>query len=273
MWVRQDDDTRLPIWLKNALPNKCKYCGSPMEDYYNDSMQCTNRRCSNDKCVGFMAAKADTMRNLLGIKGIGFAKCLSDIRSSGVTSHVQLLPYWNCKPKVTIDIFMRMHCFPGVDNEWETVVKRNRISTLDQLYSHCSDKLKAILDEHMDEIKQNLSYVELINPFTEKTYKEPKHVITIMITGTPNGYESKEDFINKVNAALPLGNIVVIHQKTKRQTGVDFLIREPGSTTRGKVEAAMKGGIPIVTSEQFIQYLIALTIKDQGGDIPKTNDV
>lgn len=262
MWVRHDEDIRLPDWLKNALPSTCKYCGSPMENYYNNDFQCTNRRCSNSKCIGFMAAKADTMRSLLGIKGIAFATCLNDIRASGVTSHMQLLPYWNCKPKVTVDVFMKMHCFPGVDNEWERIVQRNRIGTVEQLYENCGEKLRAIMDEHMDEIKQNLSYVELVNPYVERAFKQPKHIITIMITGTPNGFASKDDFINTINAALVSGNIVVVHQKTKRQTGVDFLIREPGSTTRGKVEAALRGGIPIVTSAEFIQYLVALTQDD-----------
>ena len=81
-------------------------------------------------------------------------------------------------------------------------------------------------------------------------------MLNIMITGTPIGYSSKQEFIATLNAVCR-GIIVINHQVTKRQSGVHFLIREPGSTTRGKVDAARKGGIPIVTSEEFINYLTA----------------
>ena len=89
-----------------------------------------------------------------------------------------------------------------------------------------------------------------------------------MITGTPSGFSSKENFIDTINH-ICRGRIVIIHQKTKRQSGVDFLIREKGSTTRGKVEAAIKGGIPIVTSEEFITLLTEY-LKKQNAESDKS---
>lgn len=254
IWVKQAEDKRMPLWLKDSLPIKCRYCGSEMENFYNDDMRCTNRRCSNPKCCGFLAARADFVRNLLGIKDVGFAKCLSDIRMYKCESVFELLNAWKVYPTVSVDVFLRMHCFEGVDSEWETVVRKLGVYTLDELYEKYDGKWKQLLLNHKEEIYANLKYVTLVQRPSSMVQCGPKYTFTIMITGTPSGFDSKDDFINKINA-ICRGLIVVIHQKTKRQSGVDFLIREEGSTTRGKVEAAQKGGIPIITSQQFLQYL------------------
>lgn len=262
-WFNQSEDPYIPDWLKDKIPCKCKYCGSDMLNYYNDDLRCTNRKCSNSKCYGFVAAKADFARKLIGIKGIGFAGCLQDARNAEATTPFQLFRVWNIRPIVSVDQFLRMHCFEGVDLEWEKIVKQLGIYTLDDLYSSYNGKWLPLLLENKEEIYSNAEYVQ----FTKKpdfiSESGPEAVVTIMITGTPNGYRTKEEFINTLNEACS-GRIVIMHQKTKRQSGVDFLIREPGSTTRGKVEAAVKGGIPIVTSEEFITLLIAMMNKLNG---------
>lgn len=262
MWVKQTEDTRLPQWLQSSLSHTCKYCGSEMLDYYNDAGRCTNRKCSNDECPGFLAAKADTMRTILGLKGVGFATCLNTITAYKLKSHLDLLPLWNVRPTVTVDIFLRIHCIPGVDTEWEKIVKTNDIYTLDELYSSYNGKNRSLLDKYKDELYAHANYVNFVQRPANSSRKKDALVITIMITGTPNGYSTKEDFVNTLNAALG-GYIIIVHQKTKRQTGVDALIREPGSTTRGKVEAAIKGGIPIMTSKQFIDFLVETMRKMQ----------
>lgn len=256
-WVNHEDDPYIPIWLKSNLPSKCSYCGAPLMNYYNDDLRCTNRKCSNEQCYGFVAAKADFARKILGIKGIGFAGCLKDAQLIHATSPFQLLKLWGLKPRVTIGQFLRMHCFEGVDSEWERVTKELSVYTLDELYDRYGGKWKQLLLDHKDEIYSNAEYVTMIEKPAHIGNKGPEKVFNIMITGTPNGYTTKEHFIDTLNAAC-LGRIVILHQKTKRQSGVDFLIREPGSTTRGKVDAAIKGGIPIVTSEEFVQYLIGV---------------
>ncbi len=254
-WVNHDDDPYIPSWLKSNLSSKCSYCGAPLMNYYNDDLRCTNRKCSNKNCYGFVAAKADFARKILGIKGIGFAGCLKDAQLVHATSPFQLFKLWGLKPKVTLSQFLRMHCFEGVDSEWERITKELNIFTLDELYERYDGKWKKLLLDNKDDIYANLEFVTMAERPSYVSNSGPERVFTIMITGTPNGYATKEHFIDTVNAACK-GRIVVIHQKTKRQSGVDFLIREPGSTTKGKVDAAKRGGIPIVTSEQFIQYLI-----------------
>lgn len=254
VWIEQDKDTSLPTWLTDKLPRVCKYCGSPMLNYYNDSGRCTNRKCSNEECYGFVAAKADFARKLLKISGIGFEGCLKDAMMIKAHSPFQLFRLWRVVPNVTIGTFLRMHCFEGVDTEWDTITQSNNIYTLDELYERYDGKWKNLLLEHKDKIYENLDYVVLAERPKNISSDGPRMILNIMITGTPIGFSSKDDFINTLNQICK-GVIVIQHQRTKRQTGVDCLIREPGSTTRGKVEAAQKGGIPILTSEQFIMFL------------------
>lgn len=253
-WVVQAEDDVMPDWLNDSLSKTCKHCGSPMMNYYNDVGRCTNRKCSNESCCGFVAARADFVRKLLNLDGLGFKTCLRDVKSCGARNPFELLDYWHCKPVVSLGMFLRMHCFEGVDNEWDTIATTLGVYTLDELYSSYDGKWKSLLLEHKDEVYGNLKYVQLSGRPENLVKSGPRLVLNIMITGTPIGFASKDDFIRTLNS-ICRGIIVINHQVTKRQSGVDCLIREPGSVTRGKVDAAIKGNIPILTSEQFIGFL------------------
>lgn len=257
-WVLHSEDDLMATWLKASISSKCSYCGSEMKNYYNDEWRCTNRRCSNDDCHGMKGHRADFMFKLLGYKGIGPATCISVLGRMPGQNHVVMLKDYN-KPKMNLATYLRIHCFEGVDSIWETICTKNSFYTLDELFEQYSGKHKEILDANKELLYNNLQYVTLTKP-ENLLVEKPTKYITIMITGTPIGFENKTHFINAINAAMG-GKIVVLHQKSKRQTEVDFLIREPGSTTKGKVEAAIKGGIPIKTSAQFTQYLVEELLK------------
>lgn len=253
-WVIQAEDQMMPEWLNDSLNKNCPYCGSLMMNFYNDVGRCTNRKCSNEHCCGFVAARADFVRKLLKLDGLGFKTCLRDIKVCGAKTPFDLLAFWHYKPTVSLSTFLRMHCFEGVDNEWDDIVSTIGAYSLDELYKSYNGKWSGLLLENKDMIYGNLQYVNLEGRPENLVKSGPRLVLTIMITGTPIGYASKDDFVGTLNA-ICRGIIVIRHQVTKRQSGVDCLIREPGSTTRGKVEAAMKGNIPILTSEQFISFL------------------
>lgn len=257
MWVKQVEDKNLPDWLAPHLKSTCRYCGSPMENYYNIDGRCTNRRCSNSDCPGMIAARADNMRQLVNLKGLGFAKCLSDIQCNNITKPIELLRVWGYKPEVTLGTFLRMQCWEGVDSELEVIAQQNDYYTLDELFEGYQGKHRQLFEDNKEELYRTVEYVTLKRRANE-VFKDAVKM-TIMITGTPNGFATKEDFVDACNEACQ-GKIITIHQKTKRQSGVDCLIKEPGTTTRGKVEAAQKGGIPIITSLEYI-YLLGEILK------------
>lgn len=263
MWVKQVEDTRLPDWLAPHLKSTCRYCGSPMENYYNIDGRCTNRRCSNPECAGMIAARADNMRQLINLKGLGFAKCLSDIQCNGITKPIELLRIWGCKPEVTLGTFLRMQCWEGVDSELETITQQNDYYTLDELFADYNGKHRQLFEENKEWLYKSVEYVNL----KQRVNKAVKDAVkmNIMITGTPNGFSTKDAFIEACNDACG-GKIITTHQKTKRQSGVDCLIKEPGTTTRGKVEAAQKGGIPILTSLEYIYLLGEILKKIDNGE-------
>lgn len=251
MWIRQCDDTKMPKYLSEALSETCPYCGSHMMNYYNDQDgRCTNRRCENFYCPGMIAARADNMRQILGIKGLGFAACLRDIRENGIKRPIELLPVWGIRPKVSIGTYLRLQCWEGVDSGLDTEMKKYNITSLDELFERYDGKYRFIIDKNKDDLYK---YAELVELPTNVKKAPPKRTYTIMITGSPRGFKSKEHFIEEINDACQ-GKIVTIHQATKRQSGVDFLIRDSGSTT-GKVNTAIKAGIPIVTSTQYMEFL------------------
>lgn len=253
MFVKQEEDKRLPEWLGKHLSPTCPYCGKAMLNYYNDEdNRCTSRRCEDFYCPGMIAARADNMRQLLGVKGLGFAACLKDVREYKVKHPIQLLKHWGIKPKVTIGLYLRLQCWEGVDSGLETDMLRNNITSLRELFERYDGKYKTIINRHKEELYEFANLVELPDDVQRKP---PKKTYTIMITGAVKGFNSKEQFIAAINEAC-CGKVITIHQATKRQSGVDFLINDSGNTT-GKVNTALKAGIPVITSAEYMAYLAA----------------
>ena len=256
-WVLQDEDELMPEWLKENISSTCQYCKHPMLNYYNND-RCTNRRCTNPNCSGLLAARADFALKQLNVKGIGFETCLDYVRAGSLTDNVSILKYLQNKPTVSIGTYLRIHCFAGVDSELDKLCKENDIFTLDELFAY-NGKLKPLFEENKQRLIDNSSLVNFVKK-PDGYAQETIRTLTVMITGTPKGYASKEHFLATLDAVLN-GKIKIIHQATKKQTGVDFLIAEEDSKTVGKRDAAIRGGIPIVTSEEFILYLAQLINK------------
>ena len=254
-YVEHAKDEMMPKWLKSSLSFECDICGSPMLNYYNDDNRCTNRRCSNRTCPGMLAARFTTMCELLGIKGVGYKTGLRLIRQHDFKSHVDCIAYVvDDVLTVKLGTFLRCMQFEGVDKEWDVICERGDFYDLDSLYAGYSGDLRGYLDKYKDEIYRCSKFFIFSKPRFEKAVDKPIKELTVMITGTPKGYASKEAFINFWNEKL-VGVIKIYHCPHARKTGVDVLIREKGSTTKTKYTAALEAGIPIVTSEEFIQLL------------------
>lgn len=257
-WYNLTEDTSVPEWLRNNLPSKCKYCGKPMLTGHNDYGRITGLRCSDMDCPSMIASRIDFILEMLQVKGIGFAKALSAVNEHKFTQAIQCLGVLTKIPTVSLSTYLRCNCIQGIDGEWINLVERSDSYTLDELYAAYPDN--EYLIKYKDMLYDNLKYVKL----QERTVEKAKSVvpITIMITGTPIGFATKDSFVASCNNFCK-GEFKIIHQKTAKQKGVNFLIKEPGTNTRVKVETAKKAGITILTSEQFMQVL-QLLMKEVG---------
>ncbi len=240
-------------WLKGYISDKCPYCGSDMQEQVNDDGKITNRYCSNIKtCPGHNAAKVVDMMKILKIDNIGFKTALDVINMNHLNSHIEYLNYIPVE-KLTMDLktALRLLCINGVDKQFVTECEKNGIATLDDL-KKLPPKLLRLVQLHQDEFLYMLTRIKLKEP--EVPVNKDAHIVVIMITGPVNGYKNKEEFVDAMNLRFQK-HLRFIHQETKRKTGVDFLIKEPSTNTRGKLEAALSAGIPVVTSQQFIELM------------------
>lgn len=258
-WTICSENEEIPSWLRDNLQSTCSCCGKPMMVGANDSGRFTARRCSDENCKSMLAARLEFILKLLNVQGYGYATCYNAMMGNPFTEAIQYLSVFPKKFVVPVGLYLRLNCIKGIDSEWVTMAEKAGAVSLDDMYEAYPNN--EYLLAYKDQLYRNLQYVELAKPIVER--REEQLNITIMITGTPIGFANKEEFVDTMNV-LGDGYIHVIHQATKRQTGVDFLIREPGSTTRGKVECAKKAGIPIVTSDQFASIMVNILAEKKG---------
>lgn len=262
-FVKHIEDKLIPLWLKTALRSDCELCGAPMLNYYNNDERCTNRRCSNKECPGMLAARFVSMCKVLDIKGVGYQTGLKLINQYGLKSHVDCIGYVLDRVlTIPLGKFLRVMQFEGVDGEWEALCERGEFYDLDTLYANYTGDLRYVLDNNKDEIYRCSKFFNFKQPTVKRAVARSIKEFNIMITGTPKNFPDKDSFVATLNHLLQ-GIIKIYHIPHKRKTNVDYLIREPGSTTKGKYETALEAGIPIVTSEEFISILTDIIEKEK----------
>lgn len=258
-YIKHENDELLPEWLKSNISSSCPACGAYMMNYYNDYEQCTNRRCSNKYCPAMLAKRAVGMFTILGLKGVGYETALKVIRNNKLKSHVDVIGFI-LDDILTIPLhkFLRLMEFERVDTAWEHICMEGDYYTLDDLFSRYNGEYKYVLNDNQSELYRCATFFNFSKPKVKKVANEPIQTLRIMITGTPVGYATKESYVETLNMKLQ-GIIKIIHVPHARKTNVDALIRESGSTTKGKYTAALEAGIPILTSEEFnavLTYII-----------------
>ena len=235
--------------LKGVIAETCPYCGGKMINLCNEFGKITNRRCENyTTCPGHNAAKAEDMFKILGVQGIGYKTCLDYLRSNGYKSHLDCLPLSTENELYLYDIF-RLLCIDGLDKQWKKECETVNVYTLEDV-NKLSPKLQVYVNNNMDTINKILEYIKIKVP--SKKFSDTFN--NIMITGPVNGFVNKNDFINYCNDKYG-EYIKTIHQENKRKTNVDYLIKEPQTAPRAKVEVAKSAGIPIVSSEEYLKIL------------------
>lgn len=260
-WFSITEDEAIPSWLKEHLPTTCKYCGQPMLAGHNEYGRITGLRCADMDCPSMIASRLVFIYEILEIKGTGFARAYELVKLKKWKHPIEYLQLLDKKPTMSIGTFLRCNCIQGIDGEWATMADKADCYTLDEMFA--AYPTNEYLLENKEMLYRNLQYVNL----TQRRHKKAKGVvpITIMITGTPIGFNNKAHFIAYCNEYCK-GEYRIIHQETKKQSGVHFLIREPGSVTRGKLETALKANIPVITSEEFLTVLSILMKEVEGNE-------
>lgn len=245
-WVKQKEDSNMPDWLKDYINEKCVICGADKENFYNEKGECTNRRCSNQRCPGTLAHRIADMCDFLKIAGIKEGKGLQMVREHNMKSHYDAIPLvFSKKPEISLAQFMRISFIPGIDSQWETICRE--YTSIEELVQNCRDKYKRLIWAYQKELNYGLQFVK-IREIKKARYKT---LISgnVMISGNIRGYAVREDFIRSLNhVAQGLLNLRVVG---KRKTEVMCLIQEADEPYRGKAECALENGIPIMTPKEF----------------------
>lgn len=256
MWVLQKDDEMLPSWLRDNLRSTCK-CGGDMENYYNDAEQITNRRCSNKHCPYMLAQRIVTACDIFKVDGIGPERAFDLVRTHNLRSVYEALPHIIPREiEVPLALYLRLAFIPGFATKWGLVTES--CSTLDDCYTQYNGPLRDVLDEYKEELYAGLEFVK-IKPKEQKEFK-CIYRCTVMLSGTVRGYHDRNQFIAALNLASK-GLVEISVSESKRKTGITALIQEADSPNRGKAECALENGIPIMTPQEFREF-IAKKIQD-----------
>ena len=238
-------------WLRPYVKEKCIYCGSDMVEHVNEYGKITNRYCSNiATCPGHNAAKGKLMMDYLKIENVGFARCIEIINTYGLTSHLDLLAYFP-RQKAEISTILKCLCLEGIDSKWDKECSKCNVYRIEDL-KKLPIELYGALTMHYEEVEKAFLYIDVDE--SKAALNLSDNYQTIMITGPVMGFNTKEDYIDYLNKRF--GKYInTIHQTSKRKSGINALIKEERSSTTQKVATAKEAGIPIYTSQDFIELM------------------
>lgn len=256
--IRIEEANLIPDWLKDKLKGPCSYCGSEFEVGYSpNNARVTKHYCPNISCPGTVAMKMVFVWTLLKVEGIKFGRSMELIKKHGIKNHMDAIPHiFSEPPKMDLATFMRLNCIQGIDDGWNNVCDGKE--SLEEVLN-TSTAQKIMSPQDMENVKNAAKYVEFVIQGKQK-YK-PVLSLTVMMTGDVMELSNRELLIPALNQKYK-GLLDLRYSKSKRKTGVNFLLKEEKSAVTGKVNTADENGIPIVTSLEFILY-VDKTIKER----------
>lgn len=235
--------------LAPYLMKECPYDGAPI--IRNDEL--TSARCMHPECRGHMMYRADDLFKYLGVKGIGPKSCLAMIKTKDARTHFDLVPviFGEIKPRLHL-WEIAMFCYiPGIQTGWENI-----------LAGYVSFTAFFEGNESYAYLKPFRKRLEYAEKFFNVKPPLAKRKIEVMITGSINGYGNRNLFIDACNSVV--GGLVRVKSVGAKQSA-DYLIcenktnvlknREVGIEGTGKIEAAINGGVKVVTSVEFLEDL------------------
>lgn len=231
----------IPEWLRSRIYTTCPHCGCFMID--NENL--TQRRCGYPRCPGHMAARINKLAKWFNIKNIGPGTAMSYILDFHLTSHLQIVPFlFKTKPQLYVWEIGELAMIPGYDSKWKSLAI-NAESMQDFISSfRCPSDLR--------KNAESLLYAET---FFEVKAPLKGRVINVMMSGSIDGFNSRDLFIREVNERF--GQYIQLVNVGKRKTGVDYLIKEPHTIDHDKTQVAVNSGIPILSSKELLRKIAA----------------
>lgn len=252
VWIRQSEDNKIPAWLKENLKLYCE-CGTEKENYYNERGECTGRRCPNKQCPYTLAQKIADMCNILKVNGIKEGRGMQMINDYKLKSHFEAIPIiFKERPTISLYQLLRISFIRGVDTQWDNICDCS--SSIDELLKSYNGKYKYLLTENYDELKYGETFFHILKP--ERKTCNTLIRGNVMISGNIRGFENRDDFIDAINYVSK--GLVDIRVKGKRKTEVMCLIQEKDEPNRGKAQCALENGIPIMTPDEFKDYITCM---------------
>lgn len=238
--------TQLPEWLRNNIRSKCD-CGYPIID--NELL--TQRYCSNPNCYKHMGARIDVLAKKMSMKGIGPAAGEEMARN---TKYLTPVPYIiKGKPIKSLSEIAELCDFYGVSKQWSEILRG--INSPEGLrgteYEWCIPGLE-----------------EAMEYFTVRETMKSELTLYVWITGSIDNYSNRDEFIADLN--LVFEPIITIVNNRSTIAGTSALIKESYTGSSSKTEKAIKNGIPILTSEEFLGYVYTEYTK-RGGVIDEVS--
>jgi len=250
--------------LASSILVTCPDDGKPILRNY----ELTFAKCMNPWCRNHMMHRADSLLKYLGHhKGIGPKGCLNLLKTFGLKTHFEVMEKVYKETNVLNGGKPRLHlweiamfCYiPGFSTELEDILS-GYISFSEYFNSPYPLKgLRAYKQPLLDAEK-----------FFEVKMPLARDKIEVMITGSIHGFKKRDHFIDHLNEIA--GHLVRVVLKGKNQS-VDYLITEDKvgillGIQRGaynlKTDAALKGGVRILTPNEFMHEFAEVIRKRKG---------
>ena len=239
-------NTTMPEWARPYVSTTCTYCGAYIADN-SDTGKMTARWCLNKQCPGHMMHRAYSIANYYGAKGIGPERCLKLIKLGKYKTPFEIIPelFGDNKPSASLSEIATLACIEGYGST-QAQKELNSYATFEQYFNICA-RPNPLLVENAELLIEGEKY------FNIKPPRSPRKLY-VMGTGSFDGYTSREQFFDVINAKF--GEYVDVIQTGKRKTGVSFLIKEKNAVDHSKSRIAHECNIPIVTPSEFIAFLL-----------------
>lgn len=242
------DNENIPEWLKPHMQAFCK-CGGVMVDdgpiNWDGTMRLTQRWCTNPHCPYHMAEKVQMLAKYFDVSGVGEKTALSLVKGYGFKNHLQALGFWfPVKPEVYLYEVAELSYIYGVESKW-----KDWLAGYNNFTAYFSEEAypAPIALENRKYLEECASY------FRIKKDSISKSVLRVMLTGSLQGFSSRDVFLNAINEQYKDYFRVEDNKKTVR--GTFCLIKEPNTTDYSKTQIAVLNDIPIYTSAKFIKLL------------------